>query len=66
MSSNLWFIKQNKNKKLLFFWVFVSAKISTRPGQVGACDGYILEGKDLEAIQSNLNINTIPSESRTD
>ena len=25
-----------------------SARISSRPGQSGRCDGYILEGKELE------------------
>ena len=26
------------------------AKITTRPGQVGACNGYILEGDELETL----------------
>lgn len=26
----------------------ISACVSSRPGQVGRCDGYILEGKELE------------------
>ena len=27
---------------------FLSACVSSRPGQSGRCDGYILEGKELE------------------
>ena len=27
---------------------FYSACVSSRPGQSGRCDGYILEGKELE------------------
>ena len=28
----------------------LAAKITTRPGQVGACNGYILEGDELETL----------------
>ena len=28
----------------------LAAKITTRPGQVGACNGYILEGDELESL----------------
>lgn len=30
------------------FLVLSSACVSSRPGQSGRCDGYILEGKELE------------------
>ncbi|XP_031572880.1 40S ribosomal protein S8-B-like [Actinia tenebrosa] len=51
--------QDNNNIKLLNEDVLY-AKISTRPGQVGACNGYILEGKDLEDIQSIIsNSNTV-------
>lgn len=30
------------------------AAISSRPGQCGRCDGYILEGKELEFYQRRL------------
>jgi len=32
------------------FFTFISAKITTRPGQVGACNGYILEGEELDIL----------------
>ena len=35
---------------LIYFLVFVAAKITTRPGQVGACNGYILEGDELQTF----------------
>jgi small subunit ribosomal protein S8e len=31
-----------------------AAVISSRPGQSGRCDGYILEGKELEFYQRKL------------
>ncbi len=31
------------------------AAISSRPGQCGRCDGYILEGKELEFYARKLN-----------
>lgn len=31
-------------------FVCVAAKITTRPGQVGVCNGYILEGEELETL----------------
>jgi small subunit ribosomal protein S8e len=33
----------------------VLACISSRPGQSGRCDGYVLEGKELEFYQKHLN-----------
>ena len=33
-------------------------KITTRPGQVGACDGYVLEGEELENLIKKLKIET--------
>lgn len=35
---------------LLYFFTSVAAKITTRPGQVGACNGYIVEGEELETL----------------
>ena len=38
------------------FFALVSsftAKITTRPGQVGVCNGYILEGDELETLFNN-------------
>uniref|UniRef100_A0A8W8NDG9 Small ribosomal subunit protein eS8 n=1 Tax=Magallana gigas TaxID=29159 RepID=A0A8W8NDG9_MAGGI len=32
----------------------VLAKVASRPGQCGRCDGYILEGKELEFYQRKL------------
>ena len=34
----------------LTFCLCVAAKITTRPGQVGVCNGYILEGEELETL----------------
>ena len=31
-------------------FVCVAAKITTRPGQVGVCNGYILEAEELETL----------------
>lgn len=38
----------------------VLAKIETRPGQVGECNGYILEGKELDSFKNNLNVTKNP------
>jgi small subunit ribosomal protein S8e len=32
------------------------ARISSRPGQVGRCDGYILEGEELSFYLRKLNL----------
>ena len=45
---NRW--KQNEILKFLTFCLCVAAKITTRPGQVGVCNGYVLEGEELEAL----------------
>jgi len=33
---------------VLFILLNISACVASRPGQSGRCDGYILEGKELE------------------
>ena len=38
----------HKHKSNLFLIIYFSAIISSRPGQSGRADGYILEGKELE------------------
>lgn len=44
--------KKKKRMKSSNFSPFacVAAKITTRPGQVGVCNGYVLEGEELEAL----------------
>ncbi len=32
------------------------AKITTRPGQDGLCDGYVLEGVELQTIMEKLSL----------
>lgn len=39
---------------VMFFSYFLTAKVASRPGQCGRCDGYILEGKELEFYQRKL------------
>ena len=39
---------------LNFSFFFFVACVSSRPGQSGRCDGYILEGKELEFYQKKL------------
>lgn len=44
------------------------AAISSRPGQSGRCDGYVLEGKELEVsfnIESNPSNNSLSIPSST-
>ena len=31
-------------------FICIAAKITTRPGQIGVCNGYILEGEELETL----------------
>lgn len=40
--------------QVMFFSYFSTAKVASRPGQCGRCDGYILEGKELEFYQRKL------------
>ena len=41
-------VKYDIAKSNDFFWFYFSAKVSSRPGCTGRCDGYVLEGKELE------------------
>ena len=41
--------KRSEFRKFSHF-ACVSAKITTRPGQVGVSNGYILEGEELETL----------------
>ncbi|XP_065062856.1 uncharacterized protein LOC135689532 [Rhopilema esculentum] len=40
---------------------YLYGKITTRPGQVGLCDGYILEGAELQSIMEKLSL-SLPSQ----
>ena len=42
-----------------------SAKITTRPGQVGACNGYILEGDELQTFLNDRHDLKLSQESRS-
>lgn len=39
---------------VMFFSYFSTAKVASRQGQCGRCDGHILEGKELEFYQRKL------------
>lgn len=43
----------------------VAAKITTRPGQVGACNGYILEGDELQTFLNDRHDLKLSQESRS-
>jgi len=50
---------QHKDSKILAVMcvcvcVCLAACVASRPGQSGRCDGYILEGKELEFYQKKL------------
>jgi len=44
------------SNKLSF--IFTTGRITTRPGQVGLCDGYVLEGTELETTLKKFAIDT--------
>lgn len=41
----------------VFCFFFNTGRITTRPGQVGLCDGYILEGTELQSMLEKLQLN---------
>ena len=55
-----------KAESLFSYFAYVAAKITTRPGQVGVCNGYILEGQELESLFNTRQDLRLPQDSSSE